>query len=542
MKAKPKQPFLKRGEGLARFTSGQSQSQGGRGSRRGVDQRDWPVCGPERQRVQRKTAPGSSTPCAESPPARGSGKARAGSGPAVPGQKPELPKRNGAKGPCASGRTGPAGRTQDGRPRERIGAARRAGSEGKENAPEGPGPRRAGRRGWSRTPGTDRCPPGPGSRAAARSPGGETLKEAGSSLDTSAQNWEREKEKENLELDEFLFLEQAADEISFSSNSSFVLKILERDRQGPSGRRLSSTPVKAVQQPAATALRPTGQCDPREGPGQAEREGAGAGAATPSQLPSGPSPDWLRAQSGSVSGSHTCDGGTASTDSSTDSEEPLDVTVKPSAEDSTGASGSREDSPQVCGGKGPFRDAGTREEPRDADLDLSEKDYSSDESVLTESLENKGSESCRRPSSLGTSRIDFDDERTWTDLEENSLRPGALPGSEAACPTPQIAHPCESDTCDSDTCALDRTMKRKVAAGRREGGSPSGGGTGPPPTAGLTMKFFPALRPKPDSRCGNERKSVSQDQPPGKSGSIKSVSECCEFNTYWIGVSPDKSC
>lgn len=29
----------------------------------------------------------------------------------------------------------------------------------------------------------------------------------------------------------FLFLEKAADEISFSSNSSFVLKILERDQQ-----------------------------------------------------------------------------------------------------------------------------------------------------------------------------------------------------------------------------------------------------------------------------------------------------------------------
>lgn len=476
------------------------------------------MCGPDRQRVQRKTAPAHSTLCAGSPPARGSGKARAGSGPAAPGQKPDVPRRNGAKSLCASRRTGPAGRTWDGCPREWVGAARQAGSEGKENVPEGPGPCRASRRGWSRTPRTDWCPLGPGSGAAARSPGMETLKEAGSSLDISAQNWEREKEKENLELDEFLFLEQAADEISFSSNSSFVLKILERDRQGPSGRRLSSTPVKAVQQPATTTPRLTGQCDPREGPGHAEREGEGEGVATPSQLPSGPSPDRLRAPSGSVSRNHTCDDGVMSTDSSTDSEEPLDVTVKPSAEDSTGGSSSREDSPQVCGGKGPFRDSGTREERRrDADLDLSDKDYSSDESVLTESLENKGSESSRRPSSLSTSRTDFDDERTWTDLEENSLRPGALTGSEAACPTPQTAHPSESDTCDSDTCALDRTMKRKVAAGRREGGSPSDGGAGPPPTAGLTMKFFPALRPKPkpNSRCGND-KSDSQDQPPGK--------------------------
>ncbi|NXW71775.1 CENPJ protein, partial [Hirundo rustica] len=62
------------------------------------------------------------------------------------------------------------------------------------------------------------------------------------------ENWEKEKEKENLELDEFIFLEQAADEISFSSNSSFVQRILERDQQTLKGRRMSSTPIKAKQQ------------------------------------------------------------------------------------------------------------------------------------------------------------------------------------------------------------------------------------------------------------------------------------------------------
>ncbi|NXT02032.1 CENPJ protein, partial [Jacana jacana] len=62
------------------------------------------------------------------------------------------------------------------------------------------------------------------------------------------ENWEKEKEKENLELDEFLFLEQAADEISFSSNSSFVQKILDQDQQTLKGRRMSSTPIKAREQ------------------------------------------------------------------------------------------------------------------------------------------------------------------------------------------------------------------------------------------------------------------------------------------------------
>ncbi|NXM96480.1 CENPJ protein, partial [Sylvia borin] len=83
-------------------------------------------------------------------------------------------------------------------------------------------------------------------------PKGHPVKDSELSFELSFQNklenWEKEKEKENLELDEFLFLEQAADEISFSSNSSFVQRILERDQQTLKGRRMSSTPIKAKQQ------------------------------------------------------------------------------------------------------------------------------------------------------------------------------------------------------------------------------------------------------------------------------------------------------
>ncbi|NWV31584.1 CENPJ protein, partial [Grantiella picta] len=81
---------------------------------------------------------------------------------------------------------------------------------------------------------------------------GHPVKDSELSFELSFQNkldnWEKEKEKENLELDEFLFLEQAADEVSFSSNSSFVQRILERDQQTLKGRRMSSTPIKTKQQ------------------------------------------------------------------------------------------------------------------------------------------------------------------------------------------------------------------------------------------------------------------------------------------------------
>ncbi|NXN17811.1 CENPJ protein, partial [Indicator maculatus] len=83
-------------------------------------------------------------------------------------------------------------------------------------------------------------------------PVGHSVKDSELSFEVSFQNklenWEKEKEKENLELDEFLFLEQAADEMSFSSNSSFVQRILDQDQQTLKGRRMSSTPIKAKQQ------------------------------------------------------------------------------------------------------------------------------------------------------------------------------------------------------------------------------------------------------------------------------------------------------
>ncbi|KAF5892749.1 centromere protein J isoform X1, partial [Clarias magur] len=59
-------------------------------------------------------------------------------------------------------------------------------------------------------------------------------------LKERGEHWERDQHRECVELGEFELLERAADEFSFSSNSSFVKTLLKRD-----GRRLSSTPVKS---------------------------------------------------------------------------------------------------------------------------------------------------------------------------------------------------------------------------------------------------------------------------------------------------------
>ncbi|XP_071337565.1 centrosomal P4.1-associated protein [Trachinotus anak] len=73
------------------------------------------------------------------------------------------------------------------------------------------------------------------------------------SFQEKLQHWECDRQLESMELGEFELLEQAAEELSFSSNSSFVMKVLQMDQQhrqlqAPQGlhqRRLSSTPIKS---------------------------------------------------------------------------------------------------------------------------------------------------------------------------------------------------------------------------------------------------------------------------------------------------------
>ncbi|XP_032170587.1 centromere protein J isoform X5 [Mustela erminea] len=539
IKAKPKQPFLKRGEGLARFTNAKSKSQKGRENKLVTNQstpEDQPVFKMDRQQFQRKTALINKELCTENPLVKKNNKGRGKSDFVTVSQKPKVLKSSNRKSLPPTGLKIPGGKKYDGQFRDQIKLEKKVESNNRENVPECAKLCDTGCKVWNKTQGKDKLPFSAGlvSYMCSNSPKHETLEKSESSLDISLQkkleNWEREKEKENLELDEFLFLEQAADEISFSSNSSFVLKILERDQQICKGHRLSSTPVKAVQ-PQMVTLDPVTQCNHNEASGCTEPEHEGECKVTPNQSDSVSSPEGCREQSCKVSRKAlqmstsenqtqwnvSDDEGVTNSDSSTDSEEQLDVTIKPSTEDKERGFSSREDSPQVCDGKDPFRDTGIQEEDkrRDVDLDLSDKDYSSDESVTIEILKNKVSESSRRPSSISMSKIDFDDERTWTDLEENSFKHDAFLGNDSIYGTPQTAYP------KSEICVSDKTIKRKVAPVKKgKDLSKPSRSISPPPTSDLMMKFFPALKPKPksDSHLGNEPKlNPSQDQPLGDS-------------------------
>ncbi|XP_026151060.1 centromere protein J isoform X2 [Mastacembelus armatus] len=73
------------------------------------------------------------------------------------------------------------------------------------------------------------------------------------SFQEKLKRWDCDQQMESVELGEFELLEQAAEELSFSSNSSFVMKVLQMDQQreklqaarGLHQRRLSSTPIKS---------------------------------------------------------------------------------------------------------------------------------------------------------------------------------------------------------------------------------------------------------------------------------------------------------
>ncbi|KAM6934576.1 centrosomal P4.1-associated protein [Xenentodon cancila] len=86
------------------------------------------------------------------------------------------------------------------------------------------------------------------------------------SFQEKLKHWECDKQLESMELGEFELLEQAAEELSFSSNSSFVMKVLQMDQQnrklqnvrGLHQRRLSSTPIKSASR-AEAQKSPSGQ-------------------------------------------------------------------------------------------------------------------------------------------------------------------------------------------------------------------------------------------------------------------------------------------
>ncbi|NWI07524.1 CENPJ protein, partial [Tichodroma muraria] len=254
-----KRPFLKRGEGLTRFTNAKSKmTKIGENTpklqQRASDDRN--VIKVDRSQIQKKTAPSGKELVSENPfaPCK---KYNHPNRVKCPTQKTVVLRNHNGENILPLETRIQSGKNHDGQMRDSYPAEINNKIENKENRVEFAKSNTGKIK--NKLPGAEKSPLSPElTRAFSNSkcPIGHPVKDSELSFELSFQNklknWEKEKEKENLELDEFLFLEQAADEISFSSNSSFVQRILERDQQTLKGRRMSSTPIKAKQQQIKT--------------------------------------------------------------------------------------------------------------------------------------------------------------------------------------------------------------------------------------------------------------------------------------------------
>ncbi|NWU81838.1 CENPJ protein, partial [Onychorhynchus coronatus] len=248
-----KRPFLKRGEGLTRFTNAKSKmtklgENTSKLQQRASDDRN--VIKVDRSQSQRKTMlPGkelvSENPFAPCKKYNHPNKAKH-----CPIQKTVVLRNH--NGENTLPRT-QSGKNYDGQMRDYYPSDINNKTENKENRVEFAKSNTGKVK--TKLPGTEKSQLSQELASAfsnSKHPIGHPVKDSELSFEISFQNklenWEKEKEKETLELDEFLFLEQAADELSFSSNSSFVQRVLDRDLQTLKGRRMSSTPKKAKQQ------------------------------------------------------------------------------------------------------------------------------------------------------------------------------------------------------------------------------------------------------------------------------------------------------
>ncbi|XP_016298482.1 centromere protein J-like isoform X3 [Sinocyclocheilus anshuiensis] len=254
------------------------------------------------------------------------------------------------------------------------------------------------------------------------------------------EHWEQDHQRECAELGEFELLERAADEISFSSNSSFISTLLQRDR-----RRLSSTPIKSTSQSAL----------PSHGQGPAV------------------TPEPMLGHSVPVPPTNT-----------TIQRDVISIGPKEQRGFSEEETNEKLDDDLLCSNSGlqPLPNMSNPpithcfEVPTTLPYDkltYQDRDGASSPEEDERNLSNNGD------STLIDSRaqLEFDDDDTWNEPEEESC-------------------------CPAEESPSDRALKRKVAFSKGvkpAGGSPHAVGNRKeaPPTCQLVSKLFPALKPKP---------------------------------------------
>ncbi|KAG8452923.1 hypothetical protein GDO86_004646 [Hymenochirus boettgeri] len=315
--------------------------------------------------------------------------------------------------------------------------------------------------------------------------------------------WDKEKQKENFELDEFLLLEQAAEEISFSNNSSFVQKLLTQDYQVDGAhRRLSSTPVKSIQVQPVNAV-----CIPKDATA-GRRKDAGAilkgisGVASSGNV----NQNEIEAKLAVREEKTIKVVGLVREEDLASSEDDHESSVASEIHLENDRTG-REDDPFSEKYKGPCKNMSKTTKARDIDLDLSDGEDNNDESTL---LEGKSEEALflgndSNPQSPNTSQIDYDDEKTWADLEDVGSQLHLPEGNVIKRFSPSIYISKDPEP------IVDNTVKRKIASKKEDDVKVNVpvNNSDPPPTSDLMMKLFPSLRSKPK----NESQLASKSGP-----------------------------
>ncbi|KFO08722.1 Centromere protein J, partial [Balearica regulorum gibbericeps] len=529
-----KRPFLKRGEGLTRFTNAKSKiTKPGENTpklqQRASDDRN--VIKVDRSQIQKKTMPPGKELFSEKPFAPCKKYNHPDKAKHCPIQKTLVLRNHNGKNILPLETRMQPGKNHDGQMRDTFPSEINNKIENKENVVEF-AKSNTGKFG-NKLPGTEK-PQLSHELASAFSnskcPIGHPVKDPEMSFEVSFQNklenWEKEKEKENLELDEFLFLEQAADEISFSSNSSFVQRILDQDQQTLKGRRMSSTPIKAKQQQVKalavklinkknkkTDCMTQGNMNDRavmhtvsnsgttfrmKGPLN-KMDSVMFSAFSTTAAPALKSNQWIVNE----------DKGEGSGDTTTDSENEFETTLKHENEDAkTSFMSHRESDTEFFDYGGSVTDISKESKNGDADLGLSDKDCS----AQSKQKIRKASDHQRSMSCISRSKCEFDDERTWSDLEEHYVNTGL--------PEEYTKIPLQMDfSSKNDTTVPDKAIKRKVALKREDGMSKESAvdsDSNGPPVSNLVMKLFPSLKPKQKAGCQSEREIKSNvEQEPG---------------------------
>ncbi|XP_072433540.1 centrosomal P4.1-associated protein-like isoform X3 [Chiloscyllium punctatum] len=354
------------------------------------------------------------------------------------------------------------------------------------------------------------------------------------SFQKNLEKWNKEKERENIELNEFEFLEEAAEELSFSSNSSFVQKMIQGNWQNNECRRLSSTPIKSDQHKTVeNSSEPvnSGNTDFEEDVNLKShnilehKNRVKENGKTVIGLPTSDKVAFKTVDCDPLEDEFS------SCNTTLDSEiDDLDSTLtneKTTRKQSVICSSDKEDDPKSKCRKKPT-DILSKDKNMDTDLDLSSSSSSSSDVdiEMPTVIENKmillsqkqdsslSNSRCKISSTCHQEHVDFDDEQTWADLDESGLINHEDNSAESV--NSSVLDRCFS----SGKTNEDKIMQRKVASAKKGVVDEKNVDKAPesPPVSDLIKRLFPSLKTKNESRSdqGLEQKfKAVNDKPIG---------------------------